>query len=200
MSDVIDFYFDFSSPYGYFAAQRVDELAESCGRRAVWRPIMLGPVFKETGNRPLVDQPLKGDYCRHDWERMGRMMGVKWALPEPFPIAALAASRTFYWMSDRDEGLAHRFAMTAFAAYFAEGHDITPPEAVAGMAEGLGVRRAEVLAAVEDPAVKERLKRETAAAIAKGVCGSPFFVVDGEGFWGSDRLWMVKKWVRGKTW
>lgn len=197
MSDVLEFFFDFSSPYGYFASLRVDALAEGGGRRAVWRPFMLGVAFKETGNRPLGDQPLKGDYCRYDWQRMSRLMGVPWVLPDPFPIATLAASRAFYWLDDRDSAIAKDFAKGAYHAYFGEGRDIREADVLAAIAEPLGVDPGEMLPALSEPAAKQRLKDETARALDRGVCGSPFIIVDGEPFWGSDRLWMVKKHMAG---
>jgi 2-hydroxychromene-2-carboxylate isomerase len=200
MSGPIEYFFDFSSPYGYFASFRIDALAEDCGRACTWKPIMIGAAFKETGNLPLIEQPLKGAYCAHDWQRMGRGMGVPWVLPEPFPIPTLAAARAFYWLDDRDSGLAKLFARAAFHAYFGEGRDIAPAETVAEIATGVGADGAAVAQAVANPAIKERLKHETTDAIARGVVGSPYFMVDGEGFWGCDRLWMVKKWIKGGGW
>ncbi len=200
MIEPLEFYFDFSSPYGYFASLKVDELAAGGGRVAVWKPIMIGAAFKESGNRPLVDQPLKGAYCKHDWDRMGRAMGVPWVLPDPFPITTLAAARAFYWLDDDDPALAKKFARAAYHAYFGEGRDITAAETVAAVAAPLGIDGDALVAAVADPAIKQRLKTETNGAIAKGVCGSPFFIVDGEGFWGSDRMWRIKKWMKGGGW
>ncbi|MBI2977514.1 MAG: 2-hydroxychromene-2-carboxylate isomerase, partial [Rhodospirillales bacterium] len=152
------------------------------------------------GNRPLADQPLQGAYCKRDWDRLARHMKVAWRMPTPFPIATLAAARAFYWLDDKDPGLAKRFARATFDTYFGNGRDITAPETVADIAAPLGVDRAALLAAVQDPAVKERLKQETAEALRRGVFGSPFFVVDGEPIWGSDRLWMVKHWLREGGW
>ncbi len=200
MSTDVEFFFDFSSPYGYFASFKVDDLVADTGGSVAWKPILAGVVFKATGNLPLSQQPIKGDYCRHDWERLGRFMEVPWVLPDPFPIATIAAARAFYWLVDRDADLAKRFARAAFGAYFGAGRDITPAETVAEVAAPLGVGRDELLAAVQDPAVKERLKRETDTAIERGVIGSPYFMVDGEGFWGSDRLWMIKRWMKRGGW
>lgn len=200
MSEPILFYFDFSSPYGYLASVKIDETVASFGREVKWKPMMLGAAMKETGNRPLADQPLKGEYCKRDWARLARHMGVPWKMPKPFPIATLAAARAFYWLDDRDPDLAKRFAHAAFDTYFGKGRDITAPETVAEIAAPLGVDKGALLAAVQDPAIKERLKQETTEALAKGVFGSPFFIVDGEPIWGSDRLWMVKHWLRDGGW
>ena len=195
MANAIEFYFDFSSPYGYFASVRIDDLAARFGRRVAWKPIMIGAAFKESGNRPLVEQPIKGDYSRHDWRRLARLLDVAWVLPEPFPIATLAAARAFWWLAEGDAALAKRFARAAFHAYFADGRDISKAETVAEVAASLDIDGPALLAAVRDPAIKERLKRETDEAIKRGVFGSPFVFVDGEGFWGADRLWMVERWL-----
>jgi len=200
MTDIIEFFFDFASPYGYFASHKVEAVAAKQGRRAVWKPIMIGAAFKETGNAPLVSQPIKGAYARHDWERMGRYMEVPWVFPDPFPVAALAPSRAFYWIDDQDKDRAKDFARAAYHAYFGEGRDISQAEEVIRAAAPLGLDEDALRAAMDDPAIKERLKAETTAAIERGVFGSPFFIVDGEGYWGSDRMWMIKKQLQDKKW
>lgn len=200
MADPIDFYFDFSSPYGYFAAFKIDEIGETHGREVVWHPIMLGPAFKASGNAPLIDQPLKGAYSKHDWERLARYMQVPWTFPEPFPVATLAAARAFYWLEGTDKALARRFAHAVFRTYFGEGRTIQPPDTVAEIGAEMGIGRADLLAAIQAPEWKQRLKDETDAAIARGVFGSPFIFVDGEGFWGADRLWMVRHWLARGGW
>jgi 2-hydroxychromene-2-carboxylate isomerase len=200
MTKIIEFFFDFSSPYGYFATAKIEGLAKKQNRETVWKPIMLGAAFKESGNVPLVQQPLKGEYCKRDWERMGEFMNMPWVLPESLTIPTLAAARAFYWLDDQDPALAKRFAEAAYHHYFGEGVDITPVEVVAEIAAGLGVDGDALTTAVGDPVIKDRLKRETADALERGVFGSPFFIVDGEGFWGSDRMWMIKKHLQRDSW
>jgi 2-hydroxychromene-2-carboxylate isomerase len=200
MSEPIQFYFDFSSPYGYFAALKIDSLAAGFERQVRWRPMMLGAAMKVTGAKPIAEIELKGDYCKRDWDRLARYMEVPWTLPDPFPIATLAAARAFYWLDDDDPALAKRFAQAAYHTYFGEGRDITDPETVAGFAEPLGIDRDALLTAVRDPAIKQRLKDETAEAIGNGVFGSPFIVIDGEPFWGADRLWMIRRWLKSGGW
>lgn len=195
MNTPIDFYFDFSSPYGYLAATRINAIAAKYQRRVKWRPMLLGPAFKASGNTALIHQPLKGTYAARDFARTARFFGVPYKQPAAFPIATQNAARAFYWIDDRDPLKAHRFAMTCFATFFAEGIDITAAETVADLAARVGEDRDAALAAMTDPAVKERLKREVEAAIAAGVFGSPFFVVDGEPFWGSDRLDQLSAWL-----
>ena len=188
MSDPIEFYFDFSSPYAYLAAAEIDTLAAKHHRSVTWKPMMLGIALKLTGNKPLVDVPMKGEYMRRDIPRTAKRLNLPFVWPEKFPYAAIAASRAFYWLSARDETKAKLFARAVFTAYFGHGKNVDTPEAVAEVASHLGVAKEETLAALQDPAVKEKLKVETDAAIAKGVFGSPFFIVDGEPYWGQDRI------------
>ena len=117
MTNLVDFYFDFSSPYGYLASTQIDELAARHGRNVTWRPILLGAAFKITGGQPLPTIPLKGSYATHDMARMARLMKVPFKLPSRFPLAATAPSRAFYWASDRDMALANSLARALFHAY-----------------------------------------------------------------------------------
>jgi 2-hydroxychromene-2-carboxylate isomerase len=200
MANPIDFYFDFSSPYGYLASTRIEALAAKHGRSVVWRPHLLGAVFKINGQQPLASIPLKGVYTAHDLARSARLLKVPFRLPTKFPVGATAPSRAFYWVSDRDPVLAKRLAQALYYAYFAEDRDISSPEVTANIAAKTGVDRAALTQALEDPAVKERLRTEVDAAIERGVFGSPYIVVDGEPFWGSDRLDQVDRWLETGGW
>ena len=110
MANPIDFYFDFSSPYGYFASTKIDDLAARHGRGVVWRPILLGAVFKITGQQPLPTIPLKGSYAAHDLARSARLFKVPFKLPSRFPVGATAPSRAYYWVNDKDPALARKLA------------------------------------------------------------------------------------------
>jgi 2-hydroxychromene-2-carboxylate isomerase len=196
----LDFYFEFSSPYGYIASQLVDAMEQRIGRPVKWRPMLLGPVFKITGQPPLIEIPLKGDYAKIDFARSARLHKVPYRHPARFPIGTVAACRAFYWLDDRDPAQARAVAKALYKAYFAEGIDISAPATVVEIAKTAGVDAAALAAALEDPAVKDRAKREVDAAIAAGVFGSPYFVVDGEPFWGVDRMPMVEDWIRTGGW
>jgi 2-hydroxychromene-2-carboxylate isomerase len=200
MAQPIDFYFDFSSPYGYLASTKIEELAAKYGRTVTWRPILLGAVFKLTGQQPLPTIPLKGSYAAHDLARSARLFKVAFKLPTKFPVSGTAPSRAFYWLGDKDPALAKSLAIALYHAYFAEDRDISNPEVTGNVAGKLGVDKAELTQALSDPAVKERLKSEVDSAIERGVFGSPYIVVDGEPFWGSDRLDQVEKWLHSGGW
>ena len=191
----LDFYFDFSSPYGYLAATRIEALASRHHRRVSWRPILLGPMFKAAGTAPLLSVPLKGPYSARDLLRTARFLQIPFMQPAEFPIGTQNAARAFYWMTDRDEAKAQKFAMACYSTYFAHGIDISSAEKVAEIATQFGEDRATVLAAIADPVVKDRLKNEVDAALARGVFGSPYIIVDGEPFWGNDRLDQVDAWL-----
>ena len=200
MSNPIDFYFDYSSPYGYIAALKIDELAAKYGRSVSWKPILLGAVFKVTGAQPLPTLPLKGDYAKRDIARSARFHGIAFNYPSKFPIATQAPARASYWMNDRDLVMARKLAQTLYRAYFVDDRDISSPEVTADVAATLGLKRDEVLAAINDPAVKERLKNEVDAAIKRGVFGSPYIVIDGEPFWGIDRFDQIERWLKTGGW
>lgn len=200
MPEPIDFFFDFSSPYGYLAAARIEEVLGGRGREIVWRPYMLGAAMKLSGSRPLVQVPLMRDYVAHDFARSARRYRIPFQLPEPFPIAALAPTRAFYWLHDRDPGSAKAFAQAAFAAYFAAGRNVAEPEVVREIVHDLGLDAEAVVGAIASGAVKQRVKEETDRAIKRGVFGSPFVIVDGEPFWGNDRLEQASKWLETGGW
>ena len=200
MANPIDFYFDFSSPYGYLASTRIDALAARHRRSVVWRPHLLGAVFKINDQRPLASIPLKSEYTERDLARSARLLKVPFKLPTKFPVGATAPSRAFYWVNDKDPALAKRLAQALYHAYFAEDRDISSPGVTCDVAARLEVDRAELAQAMNDPVVKERLRTEVDAAIARGVFGSPYIIVDGEPFWGSDRLDQVEKWLETGGW
>ena len=200
MSDTVPFYFDFSSPYGYIAAMRMDAFEAQTGRKADWRPIMIGAAMKETGNRPLVEQGMKGEYAKRDLARTAREYGIPFQVPDPFPVAALSPSRAYWWLKDRDAETAQRFALAAYRAYFGQGRNISKREVVAEVALEMKLEPQDILAATVDEDIKARLRAETQAAIDAGVFGSPFLIVDGEPFWGADRLDMAAEWAVSGGW
>jgi 2-hydroxychromene-2-carboxylate isomerase len=200
MANPIEFYFDFSSPYGYLASTRIDDLASHYGRGVKWRPILIGAAFKETGQKPLVEIPMKGDYSRHDIARFARLMNLKLRMPQQFPFLAANPSRAFYWLDARDPGLAKRFAKAVFRQAYADGKDVSPVDFVCDLAQGMGVDREALKAGITSPEGKERLRAEVDAAVKRGVFGSPFIYVDGEPFWGADRMAQIEEWLVTGGW
>ena len=196
MAAPIDFYFDFSSPYGYLASRRIEALASQHGRSVAWHPILLGVIFKETGGVPLTQVPLKGDYSRRDMLRSARFHGiVEFRMPSRFPIPTQAAARIVLALQATDAALAANVAKALYHAYFVEDLDISDPDIAAEVAGRAGADAAAMRASIDDPAVKEALKIAVARAMTTGVCGSPYFVVDGEPFWGLDRFPQIERWL-----
>lgn len=195
MPEALDFYFDFSSPYGYLASEKIDQLAARYGRTVRWRPILLGVVFKHTGAAPLTLVPLKGEYSEHDFARSARFLDVPYKHPENFPLATQDAARTYYWLLDHDGEAARAFAHSLFRALYVEGRNVAKRGVVIDVAAGHGADRDTLAEALAAPALKARLKGEVDAALARGVFGSPYIVVDGEPFFGVDRLPQLERWL-----
>lgn len=200
MANPIEFYFDYSSPYGFLAAQRIDEIGEEYGREVIWKPFMLGVAMKKTGQQPMLNIPMKGDYARHDLERSARLFDIPFVVPDPFPFMSVAACRATYWLSEDDPEEGKELARALYDEAFVEGNVISEPSVVAEVAESLGHDPEEVLAAVKNPKIKDLLKNEIAAGIEKGVFGSPYIIVDGEPFWGYDRLDDLSIWLEMGGW
>jgi 2-hydroxychromene-2-carboxylate isomerase len=195
MAAPIEFYFDFSSPYSYLASEQIEALAARHGREVRYLPILLGAAFKLSGMRPLPEIPMKGEYSRRDFERSARFAGVPFVHPSPFPIGTVAAARAFLWLDETDPARARAFVHAAFRAYFARGRDISDPSVLAAVLRETGADADAALAAIQQPQIKERLKAQVDAALARGVFGAPFVFVDGEPFWGNDRLPQVERWL-----
>jgi 2-hydroxychromene-2-carboxylate isomerase len=197
----IDFYFDFSSPYGYLASEKIEALAARHGRGVDWHPILLGVVFKLTGANPLTDVPLKGPYAKRDFARSAKFHGVEgFRLPSTFPIATQVPARILLWLKGRDPVLAVATLHGLYRAFFGDDVDISKPDNAVAVAVHCGVDGAAARAAIDDPGIKDALKRENERAIAAGVFGSPFTIVDGEPFWGVDRLDQVDRWLATGGW
>ena len=196
MAAPINFYFDFSSPYGYLASQKIEALAAKHGRTVDWHPILLGVVFKQTGTGPLTEIPLKGDYSRRDLVRSARFHGLaEFRMPSRFPIPSQAPARIVLWQKARDPAAVARLVKAYFHAFFVDDIDISAPDNALTVAANTGIDAGTARAVIDDPAIKEALKRNVESAISRGVFGSPFIIVDGEPFWGLDRFGQIDKWL-----
>ncbi|MDR6741634.1 2-hydroxychromene-2-carboxylate isomerase [Herbaspirillum huttiense F1] len=196
MSTPIDFYFDFSSPYGYFAAVEIDKLAAKYSRSVNWHPILLGPIFKALGTNSLANIPVKGDYSRHDMERTARFHNIFYKAPSQFPIGTQVAARATLWVQQTQPAKAVDLIKTLYSAYFTEDIDISVPENVLRIAADNGIDRAALETALGTPELKEQLRAATEAAGKAGVFGSPFMIVDGEPFWGFDRFTQLEAFLK----
>ena len=195
MSAPIDFYFDFSSPYGYLASEQIDALGAKHGRAVMWHSIVLDAQFQPQGGMKIPAALMRTEYVRRDVERSAAYFGIPFKEPVPYPVHTEHAARAFQWLSDRNPDEARAFAHAVFRAYFVDGRNIAETAVLLEIAEALKLDREDVSAAFSDAATKARLKAEIDLAEARGVFGSPFFIVEGEGFWGNDRLPQLERWL-----
>jgi 2-hydroxychromene-2-carboxylate isomerase len=199
----IEFYFDFISPFGYLASLRVDALATKYGREARWQSMLTGvSVVKVMGMKPIPEIPLKGPYSRRDLLRYTRRHGIvlKRDLSAP-PSHPIPAGRAFHWLDASDPARAKRFAATLFAASWQEGRDIGNPDEVARIGEAVGADRAALSAAIASGGAGDTLLRAAVdRSLACGVFGSPFFIVEGEPFFGLEKMELLEEWLKEGGW
>ncbi len=196
MNTPIRFYFDFSSPYSYIANEWLDALATRHGRTVERHAILLGVLFQVAELKSPVAYPLKREYSITDFARSARFHGVTCRMPETFPIPTQNAARVFWWLKDtRGEAAAAAWAQAGLRAVFQRGLPLNDATTLKAVAAEAGLDSTEVEAVWNDPTWKDRLKRANEAAIAAGVFGAPFFIVDGEPFWGNDRHAQLERWL-----
>ncbi len=195
MASTIDFYFEFSSPYGYLASTQIEALAAETGLTLKWHPILLGPMFKAMGSAPLTQIPLKGDYALRDFKRSAMLAGIPYTQPGTFPIATVAAARAALHAREHHPERAPALIKSLYRAYFADGRPIDQADVVLDVAQESGLDRDEVAQGIESDPIKIALKKEVSEAMERGVFGSPFILIEDEPFWGFDRFEHVKKWV-----
>ena len=191
----IDFYFDFSSPYSYIASEWIEALAARHGRTVTWRAILLGATFQAAELKSPVSYPMKREYSLLDFERSARFAGVPLKIPDTFPIPTQNAARLFWWLHDKDEPTAIQWARHCLRALFARGVPLNDAQALLGLAVEFGLDAGEAEAVWNNPQWKLALKSANDAAIAAGVFGAPFFMIDGEPFWGNDRRAQIERWL-----
>ena len=191
----IEFYFDFSSPYSYISSEWIEALAARYARTVIWRAILLGATFQVTDIKSPVSYPLKREYSLLDFERSARFAGVPLRVPEKFPIPTQNAARIFWWLDSTDPQRARDWARHALRALFARGVDLSEPTQLAALAQEFGLPPSQAEDVWSDARWKLALKAANDAAIALGVFGAPFFIIDGEPFWGNDRRPQIERWL-----
>ncbi|CAD5105777.1 2-hydroxychromene-2-carboxylate isomerase [Zestomonas carbonaria] len=186
MSKTVEFFFDFGSPTSYLAWTQLPKIAAEAGAGIVWRPFLLGGVFKATGNKSPVEIPAKGPYMLRDLARFAERYGVPLRFNPHFPINTLHLMRGAAGFEG--DPRFHDYLETVFQAMWVEQKHMGRPEVVADVLGAAGFDPADFERRINDEAVKERLKATTQEAIERGVFGAPSFFVDGELYFGQDRL------------
>jgi 2-hydroxychromene-2-carboxylate isomerase len=189
---VLEFWYEFASTYSYLAAMRIEAAAEAAGVELVWRPFLLGPIFKAQGweTTPFSLYPAKGRYM---WREAARL-GLPFYRPETFPQNGLLAARVALLGADR--GWTPAFTRAVYTAQFAECRDIADPQVVTDILTALDLDAKSVLAEAGAEINKMRLRRMGEEVQSRGIFGAPtFFAEDGEMFWGNDRLEQALDWA-----
>jgi 2-hydroxychromene-2-carboxylate isomerase len=193
----LHFWFEFASTYSYPAAMRIAARAEAVGVPLAWRPFLLGPIFQAQGwnDSPFNVYPIKGRYMWRDLERICAKEGVPLRRPSRFPRPSLIAARVACLGARESWGPA--FVRAVYRANFAADRDVGDGAVIASVLTELGVDADATLARAQSAEVKAALRANTDEAIALGIFGAPSFVVDGELFWGNDRLDDALAWANG---
>jgi len=191
----VEFFYDYASTYSYLAHRAIEELAARRGAELVFKPMVLGFVFKATGNAMPAAVPAKAAYMVHDVRRWVRHYKLPFHMPSIFPVNTIRALRTA--IAALDEGTFAAYHHAVMEAYWANDQDIGDGEVLASIATAAGLDGARLVARAEEPAVKDKLKANTDEAIARGVFGAPTFFVGDEMFWGNDRLHFVDEALAG---
>ena len=191
----IDFYFDYSSPFAYLASERMEALAQRAGATLNWKPMLLGGVFRAVGT-PMV--PLfefaeeKQAYIRLDMERWAHWFDIPLRWPSRFPRMTVKPLRATLLLHEDPAPFIHR----CFRAYWEEDRDISDIQVLAEICEELSLRP-NLLEDIGQPVVKQALIDATQEAVEAGVFGAPTCVVNGQVFWGQDRLHFVERALGG---
>lgn len=188
MTGKIVFYFDFASPYAYFALDRIEEIGRATGRDVEWRPVLVWAIFKELGISPPTEVAVKRDYMFADMKRSAAFYGLPYSHPAKIPASAHLATRLYLALADSDAILARQFGRALLNAFFGDERDITDKAVILAIAAETGIDASTAEDGMNGPRGRELLAAAVAQGVADGVIGSPFFIIDGERFFGADRL------------
>ncbi|MFO0591543.1 MAG: 2-hydroxychromene-2-carboxylate isomerase [Polyangiaceae bacterium] len=193
--EAIDFFYDIGSPYSYLCATQIDGVGDKHGRDVKWRPMLLGAVFKATGNDMPARVPAKAKWMLQDLHLWAKSYGVPFTWPALFPANTVRAMRACTFAAER--GKVREMSLALFEGYWARGLDPSSEEAITKASAIAGLAAADVLAGIEAPAVKDALRKTTDEAIARGVFGAPAMFVGDTLFWGNDRLALIDRYLAG---
>jgi 2-hydroxychromene-2-carboxylate isomerase len=188
MSKTVEFYFDLGSPATYLAYTQLPKICAQTDTRLVYIPLLLGGVFKATGNASPATIPAKGRYMFQDLDRYAKRYGVPLKFNPHFPINTLMLMRAVTGMQLRHPERFGAFLDCLFKAIWVEGRSLDEPATVAAVLSENGFNPQEVLALTADEEIKTALKDNTEKAVQRGVFGAPSMFVDNQLYFGQDRL------------
>lgn len=188
-------WFDFASPYSYLAMARVGGLAREAGVRLALRPFLLGPIFQAQGwnDSPFRLFPGKGAYMMRDIARLADKYGVPYSRPAVFPRMGVLPARVALLGQGQHWGV--DFCLNVFRANFAEDREIQSEDVVRDLLRAQDLDADALIAQARQESTKEALRKQVDRARALGIFGAPTFMVDGEMFWGNDRLEDALAWA-----
>lgn len=191
----LQIWFEFASTYSYLTVARAEALLRSRNIDFEWQPFLLGPIFRARGleTSPFVLDPIKGANMWRDLERRSERHGLPFTRPPLFPMNGLRAARIM--TAALHEPWCGAFARAVFAAQFARGEDIATEHVLTRALADCGADPGRWLASAEEATTKAELRERTERASRLGIFGAPSFTVDGELFWGDDRLEDAIGWI-----
>ena len=193
---MVEIFFDFISPYSYLAWKGVGALGARIGHEVEPRPVLFAAILNALGTKGPAEVPARRAYVVKDVLRAAHRAGVKMALPPAHPFNPLPGLRVA--ALDLDGALRFRIIDALFDATWGRGNGIDGAENVAAALRQAGIDEAPLMARANEPDTKERLRRNTDEALARGVFGVPTMFVDGEMFFGFDSFPAIETFVRGE--
>ena len=193
MPQIFDFFYDLGSPYSYLASTQIAGIEQRTGTKARLLPITLGGLRKATGHQIPPPQQLK--YMSEDTARWAHQYGVRMQIPKAFPVTTIQALRACVAADRRDRATEAMHGL--FAAYWAEGEDISDASVIERALTGAGLDGKALVAATQDQQIKDSLRKNTDLALARGVFGVPMLFVGDRSFWGNDRLQFAEAELKG---
>jgi 2-hydroxychromene-2-carboxylate isomerase len=192
----LEFFFDFGSPTTYLAHTQMPVIAQRTGAEVVYRPMLLGGVFKATGNQSPAFVKAKSKWMDGDLKAFARRYGVPYERNPWFPINTMMLMRGAIAM-ERENRLP-AYADAIFRAIWVEPQNMNDPQTVGAVLAKAGFEPRQMMAAIEDQSVKDELRKNTEEAVARGVFGAPTSFVDNMMFFGNDRLPFVEMALKGE--
>jgi 2-hydroxychromene-2-carboxylate isomerase len=192
----VDLYFDFVSPYPWLASHQLSKLRGCTAAKFCFVPVLFAALLDHHSNMGPAEIPAKRRYTFQDTQRWALHLGLEFKSPPAHPFNPLKPLRVTSAIDNAD--LREVLAVRLLDAAWSEGRDITSDSVINEVADSIGLNGQELLGKAQTVEVKERLRLQTDRAIEAGVFGVPSFVVNGEIFWGNDRLHLLKEYLQGR--